>query len=74
MALVGQTVFHGRIYKAVHSVDFRLEFIVYGADVTQASILFMHSYIVSFHINSGRYSAFGLSNNDGDGGCSFIAA
>jgi len=50
MALVGQTVFHGRIYKAVHSVDFRLEFIVYGTDVTQASILLKHSYIVLFHI------------------------
>jgi len=37
MALVGQTVFHGRIYKSVPSMDFRLEFIVSGPDVTQVS-------------------------------------
>jgi len=35
MALVGQTVFHGRIYKTVHSIDFRVEFIVSGSDVVQ---------------------------------------
>lgn len=43
MALVGQTVFHGRIYKAVHSIDFRLEFIVSGGDITQVSLPFYFS-------------------------------
>jgi len=38
-ALAGQTVFHGRIYKTVHSVDFRLEFIVSGSDITLVSAL-----------------------------------
>ena len=39
VALAGQTVFHGRIYKTVHSVDFRLEFIVSGSDITLVSVL-----------------------------------
>jgi len=47
LALVGQTVFHGRMYKAVHSVDFRLEFIVSGFDVMQ--VLFLC--IVLFPLN-----------------------
>ena len=37
VALVGQTVFHGRIYKSVDGVDFRLEFLVSGSDITLVS-------------------------------------
>jgi len=39
VALVGQAVFHGRIYKTVHGMDFRLEFIVSGSDIKQVGIV-----------------------------------
>jgi len=43
VALVGQTVFHGRIYKTVHGMDFRCEFIVSGSDITDVRILCVHT-------------------------------
>jgi len=44
VALVGPTVFHGRIYKTVHSMDFRLEFIVSGSDIMQVIMLCTNNY------------------------------
>jgi hypothetical protein len=35
VALTGQTVFHGRLYRAVHSIDVRIEYVITGPDFMQ---------------------------------------
>lgn len=60
MALVGQAVFHGRIYKAVPSMDFRLEFIVSGADVTQVSVLKTVTLFIFHHSIYGNSALLSL--------------
>jgi len=44
VALVGPAVFHGRIYKTVHGIDFRLEFIVSGSYIMQVIMLCTNNY------------------------------
>jgi hypothetical protein len=39
VALIGQTTFHGRVYRAVHTINLRIEYVITGPDITQVSAI-----------------------------------